>query len=127
MTPFPAEWFHGSPLRLAVLRAGSTITPAYDLARVFSHKPGLVSLDEAGSELRLMHNGEQAGRVYRVLGVAEEDVIPHPTSSMAEGLEWLTRRDLALELVGAVEIRLEEFLSVEAVQRLKKCAAEGKS
>jgi len=127
MTPFPPEWFHGSPLRLAVLRAGSTITPAYDLARVFSHKPGLVSLDEEGGELRLMHNGEQAGCVYRVLDVAEADVIPHPTSSMAVGLEWLTRRDLVLELVGAVEIRLEEFLSDEAVQRLKTRAGEGMS
>jgi hypothetical protein len=126
MAPFPPEWFHGSPLRLAVLTAGSTITPVYDLARVFSHKPSLVSIDEVGGELRLEHNGLQAGWLYRVLDVREEDVHPHPTSSMPEGLEWLTCRDLALELIGAVEIRPEEFLSDETVMRLKKRAGEGR-
>ena len=52
MNTFPLEWFHGSPLRLETLTTGSTITPLRDLARVFSHKPALVSLDDAGGSLR---------------------------------------------------------------------------
>jgi hypothetical protein len=45
--------------------------------------------------------------------VAEADVFPHPNSSMPAGLEWLTRRELALELCGAAEIRLEEAAASE--------------
>ena len=40
---FNLPWYHGSPLQLKRLRAGSTITQDRDLARVFSHKPSLVS------------------------------------------------------------------------------------
>ena len=122
MARFPPEWFHGSPLRLKVLKAGSTITPLYDLARVFSHKPGLVSLDDEGGGLRLEHNGVQSGWLYIVLDVAEADVIPHPSSSMPAGLEWLTCRDLNLELIGAVEIRPDEFLSEDAARQLRERA-----
>lgn len=126
MTRFPADWFHGSPLGLTVLKAGSTITPIYDLARVFAHKPELVVLDEEGGELRLWHNGAEDGWLYRVLEVGAGDVFPHPNSSMPAGLEWLTRRDLPLELSSAVEIRIQEFLPAEAVRQLRERAAKEK-
>lgn len=120
MSNFPPEFFHGSPLQLASLQTGSTITPVYDLARVFSHKPSVVSLDEGEEGLLLRHNGTASGWIYRVLGVTEEDVYPHPRSSMPAGLEWLTRRELPLELIGPVEIRPEEFLSPDKLQELRR-------
>ena len=36
-------WYHGSPLVLEVLATDSTITRNRDLARVFSHRPTIVS------------------------------------------------------------------------------------
>lgn len=40
---YSRAWYHGSPIVLASLVPGSTITQDKDLARVFSHKPSLVS------------------------------------------------------------------------------------
>ena len=115
-----AEWYHGSPLHLTVLQAGSTITRDLNLARIFSHKPEIVSIDEDGDRLILRHNGIQPGWLYRVLDVREEDVYPHPTSTMADGLEWLTRRDLVLERIECTEVRSEEFLTPEDIHALKE-------
>ena len=36
-------WYHGSPERFTLLRAGSTITQWRALAEAFSHKPQAVS------------------------------------------------------------------------------------
>jgi len=41
---YSKPWYHGSPLKLDVLRAGSTMTQWRDLARVFSHKPRRLDL-----------------------------------------------------------------------------------
>jgi len=119
MEKFSREWYHGSPLRLETLRAGSTITPLRDLARVFSHKPPVVSLDDTGGRIEIRHNGSLAGWLYRVLEVSEVLVFPHPRSSMPAGLEWLTAVDLRLELLGPTEVRPEEFLSAEEILRLR--------
>ena len=84
-------WYHGSPAELIVLRSGSTITRDRHLAEVFSHKPQIVSIDDDG---RIRHSGTQPGYLYRIAEtVAPDDVYPHPNSSMAPGLEWLTRRE----------------------------------
>lgn len=120
MSTFPLEWFHGSPLRLERLAAGSTITPLRDLARVFSHKPALVSLDDAAGSLRIQHTGSRPGWLYRVLGVKDSLVYPHPRSSMPAGYEWLTREDLALELIGPTVPLAEELLTEEQAERLMK-------
>jgi hypothetical protein len=119
VSEFPTAWFHGSPLRLEVLLSGSTITPFLDLARVFSHKPSVVSLDEQGPELRIRHNGVRPGFLYRVLGVSADAVYPHPRSSMPAGFEWLTREDLRLELVGATEPRPDESLTSAELERIR--------
>jgi hypothetical protein len=119
MNIFPSEWFHGSPLRLDLLRAGSTITPLRDLARVFSHKPPVVSIDDSQGKLILLHNGSQPGWLYRVVEVTPEDVYPHPRSSMPAGMEWLTKVDLRLELIGPTEPRPDEYLSDEDIARLR--------
>ena len=116
--PEPETWYHGSPLQLTVLRAGSTITRNRDLARVFSHKPPLVSIGDDGT---LQHTGTTPGYLYRIdepLGPG--DVTPHPRTTMPAGLEWLTRRELRLALIGPTEVREKEFLTEEQVAELRR-------
>ena len=111
-------WYHGSPLELTSIRAGSTITQDRDLARVFSHKPPVVSMEEDGS---LRHTGTMPGYLYRIAEpVGTEDVYPHPHSSMPPGAEWLTRRALRVALIGPTEVRDEERLSEEQVAALRR-------
>lgn len=111
-------WYHGSPLALDILHAGSTITDDRHLAEVFSSKPALVSLDDEG---RIRHNGTLPGYLYTVKEVGSEDVYPHPRSSMP-GKEWLTRRDLRLTLIGPVVPLPEEQLSPDEVEKLRRRA-----
>ena len=56
-------WLHSSPEELSTLRVGSTTTPDERLARVFSYKPTLVSVNDDGS---IAQKGRRAGMVYRV-------------------------------------------------------------
>ena len=110
-------WYHGSPLQLTVLRAESTITRDRDLARVFSHKPPLVSISDDGT---LRRTGTRPGYLYRVdEPLGPEDVTPHPRTTMPDGLEWLTRRELSLTLIGPTEVRTEELLTEEQVAELQ--------
>jgi hypothetical protein len=114
---FTRPWFHGSPLALETLLPGSTITQDEALARAFSHKPQLLALEDdeallAAGARRIRHNGLLPGILYQIdepLGAA--DVFPHPRSSMAPGLEWLTRRPLKLRRVGPVEPDPADYLS----------------
>lgn len=112
----PQRWFHGSPHKLEVLRPGSTITPRRRLARIFSHKPTLVSMEDDGS---ILHDGILPGYLYRIdEPVAPGDVRPHPRSAMDPDLEWLTTRPLKLCLLGRTEIRAEERLTEERKEAL---------
>jgi hypothetical protein len=109
-------WYHGSPLKLKTLREGSTITQKRELARIFSHKPTLVSVEEDG---RIRHNGARPGYLYVVAeAVAEGDVRPHPRTTMAPGDEWLTTRELRLRLLGATEPVAEELLTEVELEEL---------
>ena len=120
---FTRPWFHGSPQVLDTLLAGSTITQNEHLARVFSHKPEIVSLDEDGEIYRIRHTGRLPGLLYQIdEPIGLEDVYPHPRSSMPAGLEWLTRHPLRLRLLGPVEIVEEELLSEADVQDLRRRA-----
>ena len=114
-------WFHGSPLELNVLAAGSTITRRRDVARIFSHKPTIVSFDDSG---KLFHNGSVNGRLYEVVDVEPEDVRPHPTSTMAESVEWLTNRDLRLRFIESTSPKLAELLTDDEVARLRQQALD---
>ncbi|NLS79196.1 MAG: hypothetical protein GXY76_18260 [Chloroflexi bacterium] len=88
-------WYHGSPLELTILRAGSTITQDRALASAFSHKPTLLCIEDDGT---IRHNGTQPGILYRIAEeLGEGDMHPHPRTTMAPGLEWLTTRELRLE------------------------------
>ena len=115
-------WYHGSPVRLTALRTGSSITQDRDLARVFSHRPRLVSVDDDGG---LKHDGSLPGYLYVVAEeVREPDVLPHPRSSMAPAKEWLTTRPLWVELIGRTKVRADEALSESEVRRLKERLGE---
>jgi hypothetical protein len=121
--PDDHTWYHGSPHELTLLRAGSTITRDRELARVFSHKPPIVSMADDGT---LRHTGTRSGYLYRIdEPVAPEDVTPHPNSSMPPGAEWLTRRALRLALIGPTEVRDEEWLSKEEVAELRRKMGRG--
>lgn len=63
MSDYTKPWYHGSPLKIDTLRKGSTITQDHDLARIFSHKPTLVSVDDEGA---IKHNGQKSGFLYRI-------------------------------------------------------------
>jgi hypothetical protein len=109
-------WYHGSPLRLTTLRGGSTVTRNRDLARVFSHKPRVVSIGDDGD---VQHSGTTPGFLYVVSEpVAEGDVVPHPKSTMGPGLEWLTTRLLSVTLLEETTVRPNERLTDADVLRL---------
>ena len=109
-------WYHGSPFQLTRIRAGSTITQNRDLARAFSHKPTIVSISDEG---QIKHNGVRAGYLYCLAEEPRaEDIYPHPRSSMEEGLEWLTARELAVTLIGPTTTADEEWLAEEEIERL---------
>ena len=115
--PDSETWYHGSPFQLTILLAGSTITRDRDLARVFSHKPPLVSRGDDGT---LQHTGTVSGYLYRIdEPLGPEDVIPHPRTTMLPGLEWLTRRGLRLSLIGPTVVREQEVLTEEQVAKLR--------
>jgi len=102
-------WFHGSRQELAELRVGSTITQDRELARVFSHKPRLVSIGDDGT---IKHNGRVDGFLYTIdETVRVGDVEPVPGSTMEPGKEWLTIRPLKVALIKRTTVVPEERLS----------------
>jgi hypothetical protein len=115
-------WYHGSPFQLIVLRQGSTITQKRDLARIFSHKPTVVQVDDDG---QVKHNGTRPGFLYIITDViAPDDVVPHPRTTMEPGDEWLTTRELALQLIGPTEIVAnEQFTEAELAELLDRAAS----
>jgi hypothetical protein len=104
-------WYHGSPRRLTMLRAGSTITQDKELARIFSHKPAIVIGDESNEHWK--HTGPFAqGFLYRVVGgITGRDIEAVPHSSLSSGLEWNTKIEFPLGLVSETNIIKEELLT----------------
>jgi hypothetical protein len=115
---YTQPWYHGSPFELTTLRVGSTITQRRDLARIFSHKPVIVSIDDDG---RIRHSGTLPGYLYIIdETVAPEDVEAHPRTTMGPGDEWLTHRELRVRLLGVVELRPEELLTEAELEDLRQ-------
>ena len=123
MTSAPSHpWYHGSPLELTTLRHGSTITQNRDLARIFSHKPTLVCVFDDG---QIKHNGTANGYLYTVAEEIEPgDVTPHPYTTMAAGDEWLTTREMRLQLIVLIALVPEEQLTDGDIADLKKRALQ---
>ncbi|HOU15322.1 MAG TPA: hypothetical protein PKZ84_19620 [Anaerolineae bacterium] len=115
---YTQPWYHGSPFALTTLRVGSTITQRRDLARIFSHKPAIVCIEDDG---RIKHNGTQPGYLYIIdEAVAPEDVEAHPRTTMGPGDEWLTHRELRVRLLDKVEPCSEELLTPEELDDLHR-------
>lgn len=115
-------WYHGSPHRLDILRAGSTITQDRELARIFSHKPPIVTVLDDGS---LRHTGTRPGFLHRVeLESDASALLPHPGSSMEPGAEWLTLRNLPLRLLEETVVREEEWLTDSMLEALRAAHAD---
>jgi hypothetical protein len=113
-------WFHGSPHELTELRPGSTITQDRALARVFSHKPTIVSDARAeGGELK--HNGILPGRLYLIdERIKESDIIPVPGSTIGPGQEWHVARPLKIRLLEAIVPIPEELLTADEENALHR-------
>ena len=112
------SWYHGSPFELTTIREGSTITQKCEMARIFSHKPTLVSVSDDG---QIKHNGVMRGYLYIIAERIEPgDVIPHPRTTMVEGDEWLTTRELRLQLLHTTEPLTEELLTDEELTVLQQ-------
>lgn len=97
------EWYHGSNLKIEILRAGSTITQWKELAEAFSHKPTLLSYDD---NCNITHNGKETGYLYKIdekvtIGV---DITQHLTTTMDANAEFITKRPLRLKLISIHEI-----------------------
>lgn len=98
-------WFHGSNLELEVLRPRSTITQWVELAKAFSHRPSSLWIDDQNE---IGHNGLASGFLYVVAEtVKSDDLEPVPGSTMADGLEWHTRRPLKVRRISVLPIQHE--------------------
>ena len=114
---FSRAWYHGSQQELTRLRSGSSITQSRDVAKAFSHRPSLLSI----SDESLKHDGATPGYLHVVAEeIAPDDVRPHPHPVNAARWEWLTRRELRLELIERTEVAVEESLTDEEVAELRR-------
>ncbi len=115
-------WYHGTPLELDTLAAGSTVTRWKALAEAFSHKPAVLCIEDDGN---ILHNGALSGRLYRIAedAVIGSDLIQHPRTTMDEGLEFLTTRPLKLEFLRDVPAQDVSALA-KAQQRIQQLLAQ---
>ena len=122
---YSLTWYHGSQQKLTELRAGSSITQNRNLAKAFSHRPSLVSRsypDESLSDdCNVKHNGVTPGYLYTVSEeIGPEDIYPHPHPANANGWEWLTKRELTLELIEETIVTDRERLTDEEIAELRQ-------
>jgi hypothetical protein len=111
-------WFHGSPLKLKILKRGSSITQDEKLAQVFSTRPTIVSVSDDG---KIKHNGKLKGRVYKVIDrVTIDDIYEHPRSTWKKGWEWLTKKKFRLEFLYEYTAPLTNILSESEIRGLMK-------
>ena len=91
-------WYHGSNVLFSELREGSTITQWRELAEAFSHQPTMLGYDDNGV---INHNGVEKGYLYIIDEDIEigKDVYQHPTTTMDQNAEFLTKRPLAVKLI----------------------------
>ena len=91
-------WYHGSNMIFSELRTGSTVTQWRELAEAFSHKPSGLGYDDDGV---ITHNGTEKGYLYVIDGpiTVGVDIYQHPTTTMDENAEFLTKRPLKLRMI----------------------------
>jgi len=115
---FGGPWYHGSDRMLTTLKIGSSITKDKRVAKAFSHQPSLLLQYNRG---RIRHNGEAPGYLYAVTEeIGPNDVHPHPHPVNVDRWEWLTERELTLELIERTVVTAEERLTDEEIAETKR-------
>ncbi|MBX3010494.1 MAG: hypothetical protein KF832_03265 [Caldilineaceae bacterium] len=115
---YTLPWYHGSQQELTVLRTGSSITQNREIARVFSHRPAILAMEDDGT---FRHNGTDAGYLYRIDEVIQpEDVYPHPHPINASRWEWLTTREIKVRLIERPPLREAERLTEAYLAELRR-------
>lgn len=91
-------WYHGSDTLFSELRSNSTITQWKELAEAFSHRPTALGYDDDGV---ISHNGTEKGYLYIIDEPVDfqNDIYPHPRTSMDENAEFLTKRPLKVKMI----------------------------
>ena len=115
---YSLTWYHGSQQELTKLRIGSSITQNRNVAKAFSHKPSLLTQSEGGT---VKHDGVTPGYLYTIVDeIGPDDVRPHPHPVNATRWEWLTNRELRLELIEQTIVTDEERLTGQEIAEIKR-------
>ena len=111
-------WYHGSQQELTTLRVGSSITQDREIARVFSHRPSISTVEDDGTR---KHNGTAPGYLHIVdQPITAADVEPHPHPINASKWEWLTKREIKVRLIEQPPPRAEELLTEKEIAALRE-------
>ena len=115
---YTLTWYHGSQQKLTALRVGSSITQNRNVAKGFSHTPSLFTQSEGGT---VKHDGVTPGYLYTVVDeIGPEDVHPHPHPVNLTRWEWLTNRELKIELIEQTIVTDEERLTDQEIAEIKQ-------
>lgn len=69
----------------------------------------------------MKHDGVTPGFLYTVSeAIGSGDIYPHPHPANADGWEWLTRRELKLELIEETVVSDHERLTDEEIAKLRR-------
>ena len=111
-------WYHGSQQELTKLKVGSSITQNRNVAKAFSHRPSLLTQSEGGT---VKHDGVTPGYLHIVADeIGPDDVHPHPHPVNITRWEWLTNRELKLELIEQTVVTDEERLTAQEIAEIKR-------
>lgn len=114
---YTLPWYHGSQQELTTVRVGSSITQNREIARIFSHRPSILSMEDDGT---FRHTGTVYGYLYIVdEAINPADVYPHPHPINASKWEWLTTREVKVRLLERPAIREAERLSEAEIAELR--------
>jgi len=118
---YDAPWYHGSPEKLTELRKGSWVTQFKEMAKAFSHKPSLISLDDDGQAVK--HDGQLIGFLY----IVSEPIGPDDVSYLHNTgqTHWQTQRDLRIRYVAELPVGDPPQVTKEEIAELRKNAPEG--
>ena len=115
---YTLTWYHGSQEELTKLRVGSSITQNRNVAKAFSHRPSLLTQSEGG---RVKHDGMTPGYLYTIADeIGPDDVRPHPHPVNVTRWEWLTNRELKLELIEQTIVTDAERLTDQEIAEIKQ-------
>ena len=115
---YTLTWYHGSQKKLTTLRVGSSITQNRNVAKAFSHRPSLLTQSEGGT---VKHDGVTPGYLYTVVDeIGPHDVYPHPHPVNVTRWEWLTNRELQIELIEQTVVTDVERLTDQEIAEIKR-------